>query len=65
MLVELHTAATICSGALQPLPMGPWAITRLGLAKEWVRAQWLALRGVITRDELDSRLRAYRAIWNM
>ena len=41
------------------------AITRLGLAREWVRAQWRARRGLLSEDELDRRLRAYCAIWRM
>lgn len=41
------------------------AITRLGLAREWARALWQARRGLLSEEELDRRLRAYRTIWSM
>ncbi len=41
------------------------AITRLGLAREWLRAKRRGWRGLMSQDELGRRLAAYRTIWSM
>ena len=41
------------------------AITRAGVAREMIRARWMALRGGLSSDELEKRLRAYSTIWSM
>jgi len=67
MFVELHRSRYYLFSKHYPqiFLKAHRAITRLGIAKEWIKAVWLARRGLITDDELGSRLQAYRTIWRM
>ena len=67
MLVELHRSRCILFRKHYPRSFisAHRAITRIGLARETVRALWLLLQGRLSREELGRRLRAYRTIWSM